>query len=131
MSPRVLVVEDEGLIALHLAETLVRAGFGEPAIFSSGEDLLEHLSCSAPPEAILMDIGLAGNLSGIETARRIRRSASVPIIFLTAYSDGEKIARAAEVPASSYLVKPVGEQDLVAALRSATSVDTTGHCSLR
>ena len=121
MTGRIIIVEDEGLIALHIAELLVHAGFGEPEIFSSGEDVLAYFARFPPPDIVLMDIGLAGTINGIETARRIRTIADTPIIFLTAYSDAENIARASAVSPSGYLVKPVGEGDLLAAIRSALS----------
>jgi len=118
MNPRIVIVEDEGLIALHLSELLVQLGFEEPAIFSSGEDLLAYLARSPPPDAILMDIGLAGTLDGIGTARRVRESMPAPVIFLSAYSDAEKIARASEIPSVRYLVKPVSVEDLKVAIQS-------------
>jgi CheY-like chemotaxis protein len=111
------IVEDEGLIALHLTETLERAGYRVIDPVCSGEMALQALEKSPKPDLILMDIGLAGSLDGIETAKMIRHQYSIPIIFLTAYSDKSRIERAKGVPFTDFLVKPVIEEDLVTAIR--------------
>jgi CheY-like chemotaxis protein len=119
MKGRVVIVEDEGLIALHIEEMLTHAGYEVADLFSAGEDVLAYLASSPPPEIILMDIGLAGSLSGIETARRIRQGADIPVIFLTAYNDRHHLTAAAAVSPYGCLTKPFAERDLVAALESA------------
>ena len=115
----ILIVEDEGLIALHLTELLEKAGFhvSEPA--SSGEMVLRELGSSSLPDLILMDIALAGSLDGIETARQIRQRHDIPIIFLTAYSNQNRIDEAQEVSPFGYLRKPVMDDELLAAISSA------------
>jgi CheY-like chemotaxis protein len=109
----VLVVEDEGLIALHLAELLEKAGYRVPDPAYSGEMVLQLLGESLVPDLILMDIGLSGKLDGIETARQIRQKFPVPLIFLTAYSSERTIERMRAVAPDGYLSKPVMEQDLL------------------
>jgi CheY-like chemotaxis protein len=121
MTARILIVEDEGLIALHIEEMLSHAGYEVAALFPSGEDALAYLATSPPPDIILMDIGLGGILSGIETARRIRAKADIPVIFLTAYNDPPRLSEAAEVSPYGYLTKPFVDKDLVAALQAALS----------
>jgi CheY-like chemotaxis protein len=113
------IVEDEGLIALHLTEMLEKAGYRVPDPVYSGEMALTALEKSPKPDLILMDIGLAGSLDGIETAKKIRHQYPVPIIFLTAYSDRSRIEQAQEVSSFAYLIKPVSEEDLLAAIRDA------------
>jgi DNA-binding response OmpR family regulator len=119
MKARILIVEDEGLIALHIEEMLTHAGFGVLELFPCGEDALAYLASSPPPDLILMDIGLAGPLNGIQTARLIREKADIPVIFLTAYNDRSHLAEAAEVSPYGYLTKPFTAKDLVAALDAA------------
>jgi DNA-binding response OmpR family regulator len=118
MNTRVMILEDEGLIALHIEEVLVHAGFEVVEIFPCGEDALAYLATSPAPDVILMDIGLAGTLNGIETARHIRKKADIPVIFLTAYNDQSHLAEAAEV-SDGYLTKPFTPHDLVHAVKAA------------
>jgi len=115
----ILVVEDEGLIALHLTEILERAGYRISGTVYSGEKALRKLDTSPQPDLVLMDIGLAGSIDGIETAKKIRQRFTFPIIFLTAYSDEARIEKAKEVPSTGFLVKPVTEEDLITAIRKA------------
>jgi CheY-like chemotaxis protein len=117
----ILIVEDEGLIALHISEILAHAGYRVADLLPSGEDALEYLSKTPPPDLILMDIGLAGKMNGIETARRIREHSDIPVIFLTAYSDKIRIHEAGEVSAFERIRKPFTEKDLIAAVETALS----------
>jgi CheY-like chemotaxis protein len=113
----ILIVEDEGLIALHLAELLDKAGYRVTGPVSSGDSALGELDGSNKPDLILMDIGLAGSPDGIETARRIRPKSTVPIVFVTAYSSEKVIERMREVRPEGYLTKPVKEDVLIATVR--------------
>jgi CheY-like chemotaxis protein len=109
----IFVVEDDALIALRNYELLTKSGYEVPQIFASGEDLLDHLERSEPPDLILMDIGLNGKIDGIETARRVRQRHNVPVIFLTAYIDEQRMMRAKEISPYGYIVKPVVERQLM------------------
>jgi CheY-like chemotaxis protein len=113
----VLVVEDEGLIALHLTETLEKAGYRIVGTAYSGEMVLTALEKSPIPDLILMDIGLAGSIDGLETARRIRQHFDIPILFLTAYSNIAKIEELKSIKFCGYLDKPYLEHDLLAAIK--------------
>ena len=121
MKATILIVEDEGLIALHISEILANAGYEAPDPLPSGEDALEYLRNSPLPDLILMDIGLAGEYNGIETARRIHEHSDIPVIFLTAYSDQIRIREAGEVSAFERIRKPFTEKDLIAAVETALS----------
>jgi CheY-like chemotaxis protein len=109
----ILIVEDEGLIALHLMEILTTAGYRVFEPIASGEEALRHLEERAQPDLILMDITLDGSLDGIETARQIRKRYAIPVIFLTAHSNSLITVRAKEVSPCGYIVKPVMEKDLL------------------
>lgn len=111
----ILIVEDEGLIALHITELLEKTGYMVSNL-SSGEAVLRDIGISLRPDLILMDIALAGSLDGIETARLIRSKYDIPVIFLTAYSDPDRVERAKTIPASGYLIKPVMDDELYATI---------------
>lgn len=115
----ILVVEDEGLIALHLIELLENAGYRivDPAY--SGEMALRMLEKSPQPDLILMDIGLAGSLDGIETAQKIRKQFSIPLIFVTAYTSEKTLKRMQEVSPDGIIIKPFDPEDLLALLWKA------------
>jgi CheY-like chemotaxis protein len=115
----ILVVEDEGLIALHLTELLEKAGYHVIGPAYSGEMVIRDLGSSPLPDLILMDIALAGSLDGVETARQIHQRYLIPIIFLTAYSDQNHMDQALEISPSGYLRKPVLEDELLTAIRKA------------
>jgi CheY-like chemotaxis protein len=117
----ILIVEDEGLIALHISEILAHAGYMVADLLPSGEDALEYLSKTPPPDLILMDIGLAGKMNGIETARRIREHSDIPVLFLTAYSDQIRIRKAGEVSGFERIRKPFTEKDIITAVETALS----------
>jgi len=115
----ILVVEDDGLIALHLTELLEKAGYRISGPAYSGEMVLRALEESSEPDLILMDIRLAGSLDGIETAREIRKRFSIPLIFLTAYTTERTLERMQEVEPDGYIIKPFQELDLLALVGKA------------
>jgi CheY-like chemotaxis protein len=112
----VLVVEDDGLIALYLTELLEKTGYLVRAA-SSGEMALQELKESPLPNLILMDIGLSGSLDGIETLREIRKQFTIPAIFITAYTSPGILERIREVAPDGYLVKPFLDMDLLDLVR--------------
>jgi CheY-like chemotaxis protein len=118
----ILIVEDEGLIALHLMEILTNAGYGVRDPVPSGEDALRHIERVPRPDLILMDITLDGQLDGIETATRIRNNYNIPVIFLTAHSNDTIIARAKDASPCGYILKPVIETDLLAHVEKALNL---------
>jgi two-component system, response regulator PdtaR len=113
----ILIVEDEGLIALQLTELLEKAGYRiEDPVFS-GEAALQTLERSQKPDLILMDIGLAGQLDGIETARQILQRSSIPLIFITAYTSERMLERMREVAPCGVVIKPFDGTDLLDLIR--------------
>jgi two-component system, response regulator PdtaR len=109
----ILVVEDECLIALHLTELLEKAGYRVPDPVFAGEMALMTLETSPAPDLILMDVGLAGTLDGIETARQIRQRFTVPLIFVTAYTSERMLERMREVAPDGVITKPFVDTDLL------------------
>ncbi len=117
--PSIFVVEDDAIIALRNYELLTKSGYQVPRMFASGEELLGYLSQSGPPDLILMDVGLGGKIDGIETARRVLQKYTVPVIFLSSYTDEQRRLRATEISSYGYMVKPVNEQQLMETIEAA------------
>ena len=115
----ILVVEDDGLIALRSQELLTKSGFTVSDLFASGEEVLEYLESAILPDLILMDIGLAGTMNGIQTARMVREKYDIPVIFLSAYSNDQRIAEAKDVSPYGYIIKPFVENQLLGCIREA------------
>lgn len=115
----ILIVEDDGLIAMHLCETLEKAGYHVMNPENSGENAISRIGKGLCPDVILMDIGLGGKLDGIQTSREIRQIRDIPVIFLTAYSNEGCIAEAKKISPYGYILKPCMEHDLVGAIEKA------------
>jgi len=116
LTPRILVVEDEGIIALHLRRQLMRLGYEVPAAVADGKQALREVDAS-PPDLVLMDIVLEGKLDGIATAARIPTAYHIPVIYLTAHSDDATLARASVTNPYGYLLKPFSERELHAMIQ--------------
>lgn len=108
---RVLVVEDEAIIAKDLQWRLEGMGYEVPYVAASGEEAVAK-TLELSPDLVLMDIMLLGTMDGIEAADRIRSQANIPIIYLTAYADDEILERAKITEPFGYLVKPIGDREL-------------------
>ena len=104
-APRILIVEDERIVAMDLAGTLAELGYAVAGMAARGEDAIEQAK-RLNPNLILMDVRLAGKMDGIQAAQSIREERDVPVVYLTAHSDNETLQRAANTTASGYLVKP-------------------------
>ncbi len=115
----ILVVEDDGLIALYLTALLEKTGYRVIGLASSGEMVLRMLEEVEKPDLILMDVGLAGSLDGIETARLVRLRFPVPLIFLTGSLSESTLERMLAVEAEGCIVKPFQEGNLLAVVRKA------------
>ncbi|MBD3304799.1 response regulator, partial [candidate division KSB3 bacterium] len=108
---RILIVEDEPLTAFHLKELVVNMGYAVTAIVDSGEDALQQFR-KHPPDLVLMDIDLAGDLDGIQTSEQLRSNMDIPFIYLTGHSDPALIERAKTTEPSAYLLKPFQDKEV-------------------
>jgi PAS domain S-box-containing protein len=117
-APRILIVEDERIIAMELQHALADMGYDAYAIASSAD---EALSCAntQQPDVVLMDIRLKGLHDGIQTAEMLKTRFPVIVIFLTAHADASMINRAKSTIPDAYLVKPVREAELRGAIELA------------
>jgi len=112
---RILVVEDEMIVARDLQSTLTRLGYEAPAPVASGEAALAGIE-GVHPDLILMDIHLAGKIDGITAAEQIRERMDVPIVYLTAHSDEATFQRANITEPYAYILKPFEERELAIAI---------------
>ncbi len=115
---RILIVEDERLIALGLERQLEALGYEVVGSVATGEEALASIA-RARPDLVLLDIRLAGRLDGVNTASEIAAAVDVPFVFLTAHADAETIERAKRTRPVGFLVKPINEQELTAMIQIA------------
>jgi PAS domain S-box-containing protein len=108
---RILIVEDEAIIAKDLQKRLEGQGYSVPSIVASGEKAVEKAE-KIRPDLILMDIVLPGEVDGIEIAARIRSNFDIPVIYLTAYADDNMLERAKKTEPFGYIIKPFEDKDL-------------------
>ncbi len=116
--PRVLVADDEAIIAKELEKSLAAMGYDVVGIAASGVDAIE-LARGFRPHVILMDIAMPGTLDGIVAAETIKRELDIPVIFLTAHAEDKLIQRAKRVEPLGYIVKPFKEDQVRAAIEVA------------
>jgi two-component system cell cycle sensor histidine kinase/response regulator CckA len=110
-SARILVVEDETIVAMDIAATLRRLGYEVAGMAGTGAAAVESARLMRP-DLILMDIRLKGPMDGIEAATLIRQERATPIVFLTAHADLDTVQRAKTAAPYGYLVKPFDESAL-------------------
>jgi PAS domain S-box-containing protein len=115
---RIFIVEDEALIQMEIGDRLSQLGYVVCGAAARGEVAIGQIAETAP-DLVLMDINLAGEIDGIETARRLRERSRLPIVFLTAYSDDALLRRAGETDPFGYLMKPFRERELHATIQMA------------
>jgi CheY-like chemotaxis protein len=115
---RILIVEDEELVALGIRTYLDGIGHLESFITTSGEAAISAIPQCAP-DLVLMDISLAGEMSGIEAAKIITDSFHLPIVYLTAYSDEKTLESAKIAQPYGYITKPFDERNLQATIEMA------------
>ena len=108
---RILVVEDETLVAKDLEATLTRLGFEVCALCRTGAEALTAMR-RFRPDVVLMDIQLETGMDGIETASLLQAEHAAPIIFLTAHADDATLARARAAQPYGYLLKPFHQSEL-------------------
>ncbi len=124
----VLIVEDDGILAVQLLNMLTVLGYNVTKPVATGAAAIAAVAAKRPdlilpdlilPDLILMDIQLSGEMDGISAAEHIRSIADVPIIFLTGYSQDPLLQRAKLVAPYGYLIKPVSSRELAATIEMA------------
>jgi len=111
MNIKILIVEDEQIVARNIEKRLTAGGYQVVASAVTGEEAIEKVR-SLSPDIILMDIKLKGRMDGIEAADYIRKNYKLPIIFLTSYTDEDTFQRAKITEPFGYLIKPFDIKEL-------------------
>lgn len=115
---KILIVEDESIVAFNLQQRLAQLGYDVPHVAVSGQQSLDIVS-RCQPDLVLMDIHIEGAMDGIEVAARLHETNMVPVIYLTAYSEDATLERARKTRPYGYLIKPFSERELHATIQMA------------
>lgn len=116
----IMVVEDEGIVSIDIRNILKRAGYDIAAVAFLGEEAVKKAE-GAHPDLVLMDIGLKGEIDGIEAAKKIRELHKIPVVFLTGFADENTLAKAREADPSGFIIKPINEEELRKTIEEALS----------
>lgn len=125
---RILITEDEPIIAADLEDRLTEAGYEVMDCLVSGEETLEFLKENIP-DLMLMDVRLEGELDGIETVEKIQENHNIPIIFLTSNTDEQTFIRAKRTNPHAFIGKPFRGKDLQHSIELAVSNFSLGKTS--
>jgi len=117
---KILIVEDERITAEDLAEILKGLGYQVTAVVSSGAEAIREVEAN-PPDLVLMDIRIKGDLDGAETAQILRDRFDIPVVYLTAHADHDTLEHAKQSRPLGYIVKPFHESELHASVEIALS----------
>ncbi len=109
------IVEDEVIIADHIASILIQLGYAVPEPVGSYAEAIQMID-EERPDLLLLDVQLRGKKDGIDLAAKINESYAIPVIFLTANADSATLQRAKQVSPATYLIKPFTKDDLYAAI---------------
>lgn len=115
---KILIVEDESLVALNIRHRLEEIGYKVVSVVSQGEEAIE-IAVSTRPDLALIDIRLPGRMDGIEVAEQIRTRLKIPFVYLSAYTDKETLERAKLTQPYGYIVKPFQTRELYSAIEIA------------
>jgi PAS domain S-box-containing protein len=114
----ILVVEDEGIVAMDIQNRLKNLGYDIPAIVFSGKEAIKKAE-ETRPDLVLMDIRLKGDVDGIEAAEQIRARFDIPVVYLTALTDEDTLQRAKVTEPYGYIMKPFEERELHSTIETA------------
>ncbi len=118
MQIRILIVEDESLVAMDMSDMLMRIGYEVLPAAYSYDDAVAALE-SQHPDLILMDIQLGSGRTGLDLAQLVRDKYHKPFVFITSHSDRATVTHAAALRPNGYLVKPFGQEDLYTCIEVA------------
>jgi len=114
---RIMIVEDEAIVADELRATLTRRGYGVPAVAVSGEEAVDKVA-ELQPDVVLMNIDLQGEMDGIEAAQHIRQWCDIPIVYFTGCMDDKRLMRAKHTAPFTYIMKPYDASELVSTIEA-------------
>ena len=116
--PKILIVEDEYIIAENLQKSLDKMGYNIFSTVSSGKEALKKIN-DEKPDLVLMDIVLKGEMNGIETTDRIKSRFKIPVIYISSYVDDKILERAKITEPYGYIIKPFEERELYITIKMA------------
>jgi CheY-like chemotaxis protein len=117
---RILIVEDERLVAMDLQRRLTRLGYTVVSLAASGREAIQK-ALALHPDVVLMDVRLQGDMDGVEAAEQIHTSAAIPVVFMTAYVDADTQHRVGAASPWSCLRKPFSPRQVQSALEHVLS----------
>ncbi|MBN2096842.1 PAS domain S-box protein [Candidatus Peregrinibacteria bacterium] len=123
---RILIAEDEAIIAKDLQSSLTDTGYKVLGVAQTGQEAVE-MAKEFRPDLILMDIVLKGKMDGIEAAQKIHDRFDIPVVFLTSYADEEKMERAKGSEPYAYILKPFNIKELQIAIELALHKHRIGY----
>ncbi len=126
---KILIVEDQQIIAIDLKKALIRSGYIIVGMCDNSDDAVS-LARECKPDLVLMDIILNGDKNGIETAELIKKEQDIPIIYLTALTDIDTYLEAIKTEPFKYLMKPVDIESLERAIRDIFETSDANEHSL-
>jgi len=115
---KILVVEDEAIIALDIQSILSKIGYNQSEVVHSGEESIQKVA-TGRPHLVLMDIKLKGKLDGIQAAHEIFYQYNVPVVYITAFGDEGTLSRANGTARYGFITKPFEEADLQSTIQNA------------
>ncbi len=115
---RILIVEDERIIAIDMRHRLERLGYEVVGLVDNADDALAY-AVAENPDLILMDIRLKGERDGLEAAETIRQARDIPVVYTTSYTDDDTLTRAKSSQAMGYIVKPYKDREVLIAIEMA------------
>ena len=115
---RILLIEDETIVAHDIKNMLIGLGYNVPKILTTGKDAVE-MTEKLQPDLVLMDVMLRGKMNGIEAAHRVYKDLNIPVVYITAYADEKTLQRAKLTEPFGYIVKPFNEKELQTSIEIA------------
>lgn len=115
---KILLVEDEIVVARDIKNMLIRLGYDVPKVLATGEDTVE-MAEKLHPALVLMDVMLKGKMDGTEAANRIYKDLDIPVVYITAYADEKTLQRAKLTEPFGYIIKPFNEKELQTSIEIA------------
>jgi PAS domain S-box-containing protein len=110
-NPKILIVEDENIVAKDLQKRLMNLGYDIVGIVSTGEEAVKK-AIATLPDLVLMDVRLKGEMDGIEAASALRFQYGIAVVYLSAYADNDTLKRASKTEPFGYVLKPFEEREL-------------------
>lgn len=115
---KILIVEDECVIAQDIKTSLAKRGYKDSEIVASGEEAVKF-ACEQKPDIILMDILLYGKMDGFEATKQINNKWNIPVIYITAYGDEKTLDRIKRSTQFGYVLKPFDSNKLILNIKKA------------